>query len=420
MTEEFIALDVNRERIKADLTKLAEFTDPELPYTRRAFSSQYYESRAWLESRFLESGLTPRIDPAGNLVGRLGTGDGPALMMGSHTDTVEEGGRFDGIVGVIGALEVVRCLRESGIALSRPLDVVDFVCEEPSIVNLSPLGSRIMAGDVTTEMVATASTPSGEALSDAIERLGGAPNRLVEARRRPGDIVGYLELHIEQGPLLERAGVGIGVVTVVAAPCRAIVSLVGTADHAGATAMSDRRDALAGAAELALAVERIVSTPDIVQESVGTVGFLRVSPNMVNIIPGRVDMTVEVRSTQLRALDWAREEIEKALSDLSQRRGLEAALEWQHLEEPVPIPIDMQQVIAEAADSMRIPVMHLPSRASHDAARLAPIAPVGMVFIPCKDGRSHCPEEWADLDDIVLGTRVLGQALWRLDERSRR
>ncbi len=184
--------------------------------------------------------------------------------------------------------------------------------------------------------------------------------------------------------------------------------------------MSDRRDALAGAAELALAVERIVSTPDIVQESVGTVGFLRVSPNMVNIIPGRVDMTVEVRSTQLRALDWAREEIEKALSDLSQRRGLEAALEWQHLEEPVPIPIDMQQVIAEAADSMRIPVMHLPSRASHDAARLAPIAPVGMVFIPCKDGRSHCPEEWADLDDIVLGTRVLGQALWRLDERSRR
>ena len=250
----------------------------------------------------------------------------------------------------------------------------------------------------------------------AIERLGGNPAKISEVKRDIGDILGYLELHIEQGPVLEKAGLGLGVVTVVAAPCRAAVSLVGIADHAGATAMSDRRDALAGAAELTLAVEKIVSSPDIVQESVGTVGSLKVSPNMVNIIPGRVDMTVEVRSTVPEALEWAREEIETTLNNLATRRGLEAKIEWLQIEEPVPVPIDMQNIIAQAANDVGVPKMSLASRASHDAAKLAPIAPVGMLFIPCMDGRSHCPEEWADINDIITGTKVLGQALLRLDE----
>ena len=418
MTANPPTINVNPDRIDADLKRLAEFTDPNLPYTRRAFSPYYEEARRWLAERFRDAGLDTRVDPAGNLIGRLGEGGGPVLMLGSHIDTVEAGGRFDGIVGVLGALEVVRCLRESGITLSRPLEVVDFVCEEPSVVNLSPLGSRIMAGDVTADMVALATTPNGGALPDAITRLGGDPSRLDEARRRLGDIYGYLELHIEQGPVLERAGLDAGVVTIVAAPCRAVVSLTGVADHAGATAMVDRRDALAGAAELTLAVERIVSAPDIVQESVGTVGFLRVTPNMVNVIPGHVDLTVEVRSTQTEVLLWAREEIERSLREIASRRGLEASLDWQHLEEPVPIPLHMQDIVAETAAGMGIRTLRLPSRASHDAARLAPVAPVGMVFIPCLNGRSHCPEEWAELDDIVTGTQVLAGALLRLDAQA--
>ncbi len=418
VTANLPTLNINRDRIDADLKHIAEFTDPALPYTRRAFSPYYEAAREWLAGRFRDAGLDTRVDPAGNLIGRRGDGAGPVLMLGSHIDTVESGGRFDGIVGVLGALEVVRCLRESGITLSRPLEVVDFVCEEPSVVNLSPLGSRIMAGDVTADMVAEATTPDGGTLPDAIARLGGDSSRLDESQRRPGDIYGYLELHIEQGPVLERAGMEVGVVTIVAAPCRAVVTLTGVADHAGATAMPDRRDALAGAAELTLAVERIVSTPDIMQESVGTVGFLRIGPNMVNVIPGRADLTVEVRSTQTEALLWAREEIERSLREIADRRGLGATLEWQHLEEPVPIPLGMQEVVAESAESLRLRTLRLPSRASHDAARLAPIAPVGMVFIPCRDGRSHCPEEWAELDDIVTGTQVLGGALLRLDAQS--
>ena len=338
VTTDLPDLNISRDRLDADLKRIAQFTDPDLPYTRRAFSPYYEAAREWLAERFRDAGLETRVDPAGNLIGRIGESAGPVLMLGSHTDTVEAGGRFDGIVGVLGALEVVRCLHESGVTLSRPLEVVDFVCEEPSVVNLSPLGSRIMAGDVTADMVALATTPDGGTLPDAIVRLGGDPLRLNEARRKPGDIYGYLELHIEQGPVLERAGMEVGVVTIVAAPCRAVVTLTGVADHAGATAMPDRRDALAGAAELTLAVERIVSTPDIVQESVGTVGFLRVSPNMVNVIPGRVDLTVEVRSTQTEALLWAREEIERSLRETADRRGLGATLEWQHLEEPRPHP----------------------------------------------------------------------------------
>lgn len=416
MDKENIGERVTKERIQDDLNKLEEFTDPSLPYTRRAFSSHYYDARKWLYQKFQEAGLKVSVDPAGNLIGRLGSSTGPSLCIGSHIDTVEAGGRFDGIVGVLGALEVARCLRDAGIELSFPLEIIDFVCEEPTIVNLSPLGSRIMSGDVTAEMVAVASTPFGETLPDAIKKLGGDPDEISKVKREPGSILGYLELHIEQGPVLEKAGLKLGIVTVVAAPCRAVVSLVGIADHAGATAMSDRRDALAGAAELTLAVEEIINSPDIVQESVGTVGFLKVSPNMVNIIPGRVDMTVEVRSTIPEALDWAREEIEIALNKLAIRRDLEANIEWLQVEQPVPIPLDMQNIILEAAQDIGIPTMRLASRASHDAAKLAPIAPVGMLFIPCKNGRSHCPEEWADIDDILTGTQVLAETLLRLDE----
>ena len=413
------SLNVNRERMDADVRRLAEFTDPALPYTRRAFSPEYAAAREWLAHRFRDAGLVTRVDAAGNLIGRLGPADGPVLMLGSHIDTVEAGGRFDGVVGVVGALEIARRIRETGAALAHPLEIVDFVCEEPTIVDMSPLGSRVMAGDVTAEMIASAYAPSGEPLGDAIARLGGDPASLREARRKPGETLAYLELHIEQGPVLERAGMDVGIVTVIAAPCRAVVSLVGAADHAGATSMADRRDALAGAAELILAVERAASAPDVAQESVGTVGFLRVSPNMVNVVPGRADLTVEARSAQSEALLWVREEIERSLREIAARRGLDAAIEWRHLEEPVPIPVEMQEIIAESATDLRMRAMRLPSRASHDAARLAPVAPVGMVFIPCKDGRSHCPEEWADADDVAAGAEVLGRALLRLDAQHR-
>ena len=297
------------------------------------------------------------------------------------------------------------------------MEIIDFLCEEPTIVGLSPLGSRIMAGEVTQQMVAEASTPSGRALEAAIADLGGQPANLEQVRRQPGEIEAFLELHIEQGPVLEREGLEAGVVTVVAAPCRGAVRIIGLADHSGATSMHDRRDALAGAAEFVLAVERIVNTPDLVQESVGTVASLVVSPNMVNVVPGQVDMSVEVRSTSSTALDWAREEIQSELDSIAERRMLEASLSWAHLESPVTIASEIQQQLVQACEDLAVSHTQLPSRASHDAARLAPIAPVGIVFIPCLNGRSHCPEEWAELDHIVTGTKVLGRGLLLLNDQ---
>ena len=419
MTAGFPDLPIRPDRIQADLTALERFTDPDLPWTRRAFSPQYSASRAWLADRMREAGLEVRVDAAANLIGRRGGPGGRVLMLGSHTDTVEAGGRFDGIVGVVGALEVARCLNEAGVELFLPLEVVDFLCEEPTIVNLSPLGSRIMAGNLTGEHFGGAVTPFGDALTDAIDALGGDSANVEAARRSLGEIAGYLELHIEQGAVLERESLAIGVVTSIAAPCRARVSLTGLADHAGATPMNERRDALAGAAELVLAVERIARAPGMIEEGVGTVGWLSVSPNMVNVIPGRVDLTVEVRSTDAEALAIARRSVDEEIRAIADRRSLDQAVEWQHVERPVPLPEHMQGAVAQACEDLGFPVRRLPSRASHDAARLAPVAPAGMVFIRCKEGRSHCPEEWADLDDVVQGTRVLGQALFRVDEMAR-
>jgi len=363
-----------------------------------------------------DAGLLVSVDAAGNLIGSLGHSDAPLLMIGSHSDTVLSGGRFDGIVGLVAALEVVRSLRDANIALCSRLEVVDFVCEEPTLPHLSPLGSRIMAGDINKAEVRNASTPTGESLRDAIMALGGSPEDLEKATRSPGQITGYLELHIEQGRVLEENGFPIGVVTVVAAPCRALVQIIGSADHAGATSMRERRDALAAAAEITLGIERIMSSADLIEESVGTVGFLRVSPNMVNVIPGMVEMSIEIRSTSAQSLSWAMESIEGTIESIAKQRSVEIAVDWNHLEDPVTIPPLMREVIAQTCEDLGIRSYPLPSRASHDAARLAPIAPVGMIFIPCLNGRSHCPEEFASIGDIVTGTTVLGQSLLKLDQ----
>jgi N-carbamoyl-L-amino-acid hydrolase len=411
-------LPVQPKRIHNDLKTLEEFTDPNEPYTRRAFSEFYIKGREWLAKRMEDAGLEVRIDAASNLIGHLkGKQSGvPILMMGSHTDTVEAGGRFDGIVGVIGALEVVRSLRDAGISLQHSLEIVDFTCEEPTLPSLTPMGSRIMAGDITTEMVATGTTHTGDSLVQAINILGGDAGNLEQARRQPGDVVAYLELHIEQGKVLEQGKYPVGVVTAVAGPYRGSVTITGQADHAGATPMPDRKDALPGAAELILAVERIAKTPEFSPDAVGTTGWIQNHPNMVNVIPGEVTLRMEFRSTELKALESMKSYFESELGSIAKRRGLSAKFEWQHNEAPVKIPDELQNIVAQACKELDLPVFHLPSRASHDAARLAHIMPVGMVFIPCKDGKSHTPDEWAELDDIVTGTQVLGRSLLLLDE----
>ena len=417
-TSSYPELPIQTERIQADLLALAELTDPDLPYTRQAFTAYDQQGRAWLIEKMRQAGLEVRVDTAANLFGRQRgpQSEGPVVMMGSHIDTVRSGGRFDGIAGVVAALEVVRCLNEVGWSTRHPLEVASFTCEEPNAFGLSPFGSRVMAGSITAQQVATAATPEGETLAEGLALVGGVPQRLDEARRNPGDIVGFLELHIEQGGVLDREGYPIGVVTVIAAPCRAQGVIQGRADHAGATMMDERADALAGAAEAVLAVERICSAQDLT-DTVGTVGYLNPHPNMVNVIPGRVDFGVDVRSTRQDYLDQVRRQIEQEIQAIARQRGLTASLEWRSIEKPLPIPDHMQKVIQEAATDLGLLWLSLPSRASHDAARIASIAPIGMIFVPSHNGLSHTPEEWTEFQDIADGAGILGHALMKLDGR---
>lgn len=409
-------LHVQPSRIQADLTALAQITDPNLPWTRPAFTDLDRQGRQWLTERMREAGLQVRVDPAANQIGwREGNRDGGSvIMMGSHIDTVRAGGRFDGIIGVLGALEVVRALNDAGWTTEHPLEVVNFTCEEPNAFAISPLGSKLMGGAVTPEQVAAARLADGTALVDLIDGIGGDQTRLDRVLRRPGDIAGYLELHIEQGPVLEREGIPLGVVTAIAAPLRARVVITGVADHSGATMMDERYDALCAAAEVVLAVERLCSDPSIT-DTVGTIGQIDVSPNMVNIIPGRVELRVDIRSTRQEFLERLQPAFTREVEAITAQRKVRGDLEWTSIEAPVPIPDPMQDYVRESCQELGYPWMALPSRAAHDASRIADIAPVGMIFVPCKDGKSHTPEEWAELDDIVRGTRVLCRSLLKLD-----
>lgn len=410
------ALRASPKRIEADLLALARFTQPELPYTRLAFSQEDKQARQWLVEQMRSLGLSVRIDPAANILGRR-EGQEPALpvlMVGSHIDTVRAGGRFDGMVGVVGALEVVRLFNQQAIATRHPLEIVAFTCEEPTAYGFSPFGSRAMAGQLDTEQVQKAVFPDGRRLSDLLRSIGGDPERLAEARLNPSQVLCHLELHIEQGAVMERQGLQVGVVTAIAAPCRGIARFLGRADHAGATPMDERADALCAAAELVLAVERIARS---YQDMVGTVGALQVHPNMVNVIPGRVDINLEVRSTSAEDLAMVRQALEREARAIAGRRGVQAEFSWLYCDEPVVIPQRVREHLEQACQEAGVRWAPIVSRASHDSARLAAVIPVGMLFVPSQKGLSHCPEEWTDFAQIAVGVTVLAHTILRIDQK---
>src|SRR5258708_10342593 len=277
---------------------LADITDPKRPYTRRSFSPLFLAGRAWLARRFADTGLSVRVDSAGNLIGRL-EGAKPALgviAVGSHSDTVPSGGRFDGIAGIATALEVVRALRDAGTRIEHTIEVIDFLAEEPSEYALSCVGSRGMAGVLDAHML-DLTEPGGETLRDALRRVGGDPDRLAAARR--DDVRAFLELHIEQGIVLESQSLDVGVVTSIAGIRRIEIVFEGAADHAGTTPMGLRQDALVAAADTIASVRRIAETlaAEGTDYFVATVAILTVEPGAANVVPGRCRIVIDARTT---------------------------------------------------------------------------------------------------------------------------
>lgn len=412
-------LRIQADRLWHRLETLASFTRPDVPWTRRAFSPEFDEARNWLRSQFEQAGLSVRTDAAGNLTGRReGTEPGLApLVTGSHCDTVVGGGRFDGILGVLAGLEVAQSLHEGGVLLRHPLEVIDFLSEEPSDYGISCVGSRAFAGTLDAAMLASCNE-AGESLAQAMRRIGARPDDLASAARGPGGIAAFVELHIEQGPVLEREGLPIGVVTDIVGIRRVAFTVTGQPDHAGTTPMDIRHDALVGAARLIDAVHREACAMDgSPHYVVATVGRLSLSPNVPNAVPGRVDMVLEVRSNAQTVLDDFPERVMALCRDDFQR--LRVACSAAPLTRTPPTRCDdiVMQAVAQAADGLALAHRALPSGAGHDAMHVAATGRMGMIFIPCLNGRSHCQEEWASKEQVAAGTRVLAQALRLLDAR---
>ncbi|PSK99406.1 N-carbamoyl-L-amino-acid hydrolase [Murinocardiopsis flavida] len=402
------------DRLWADLTALAAYADPDLAgWSREVFTDPYRAARAWVRALMADAGLATSVDAVGNITGRLpGThGGGPPIVTGSHTDTVRGGGRFDGIVGVLGGIEVARRLRETGTRLRRDLVVVDFLGEEANGYGISCMGSRALAGTLTAAHLDRRDA-AGDRLGDAMARFGADPAASLGIAWR-GGVHAFVELHVEQGPLLEREGAEVGVVTAIAGIERLLATFAGRSDHAGTTPMGERADALTAAAEAVLTVEREGCGAPV--HGVATTGRIEGATGAFNIVPDRARIWAELRSVDPGWLGGVRRRVAERIAADAARRGVETGIEWLNDQPPVPADRAVQDVIGGAADGLGASWAPVPSGAGHDAAHLARLGPMGMVFIPSRGGRSHCPEEWTDPAQIATGVHVLGDTIVRLD-----
>ena len=390
--------------LAADLEEAARIGADDGGVSRFAWMPELARANEWLVARLEELGLAAEIDAAGNVFGRWEVGEGSAVLTGSHLDTVPRGGRFDGALGVLAALEAVRILQREGIEPRRPLWVVSFNDEEGARFRTGMLGSRAFVGEIEPD------DWRRRGVAEAMAEAGFDFERLPEARAVEG-IRTYLELHIEQGPVLERAGVDLGIVTGIVGLLGFRARLRGEPNHAGTTPMELRRDALVGAARAVLALREEARARD---DMTANVGMCTVEPGGFNVIPGLAEFSVDVRSPTARGFARVDEFVRATLARIAEEEGLELELDETHRLEPVPLDAETQDVLERAAEREGAKHMRLPSGAGHDAMILGRHVPAGMLFVPSRGGVSHSPEEYTAPGHCDLGARVLARALAEL------
>lgn len=410
-------LPIDADRLWQTVMDLAEITEPSRPYTRRSFTPMFEKGRRWIKACFEEAGMIVGVDAAGNMIGHL-AGMDPAsgtIMIGSHSDTVPNGGRFDGTAGVMTGLEIVHSLRERGIRLRHNLEIIDFLAEEPSDFGLSCVGSRAMTGRLTPAMLGYPG-PGGEQLAAAIARMGGAPAELGEILRK--DIVAFFELHIEQGAVLERSKIDIGVVSGIAGVTRMEVVFEGSADHAGTTPMHLRRDASIAGAQMILFVNSLAQR--IANQGhghfVATSGVVEVSPNAANVVPRSMRIIIDARAEERQAMDRFIVAVKREAAVIAE--GCATRLECCNIlsdSNPVACDPGLRAVLRHAARDLGLSTLDMASGAGHDAAFMASIAPAAMVFIPSVDGKSHRPDEWSEASALAAGAATLFEAILLCD-----
>lgn len=410
-------LEPQADRIQADLDDLAAIVDRSRPgWTRTSLSDLDRAGRLAVLDKMRAVGLESFIDAAGNVIGRLAgrVGDAGALVTGSHTDTVEGGGRFDGNVGVVAALETVRMLAEADVRLQHDLLVVDFFSEEPNRFGISCVGSRALTG-ILTRSDLERTDDRGHRFGDAWSATGTDPGDALGVRLPTDRVRAFVELHVEQGPYLELEDGQIGLVSRITGLRRFRALFSGQRDHAGTTTMDRRRDAGCAAAGTVLAVERIGSELDHSRATTGRVTF---TPDAVNVVSERAEILGEFRSPEADWLQHAHDALMDAAQDESARRGVTVEVEWVPPQAPTPMDSGVSSLCEAAVADLGLRRMRLYSGAEHDAAVLARRFPTAMLFVPSHGGRSHCPEEWTDLSDIHNGVNALAHSLVRIDQSS--
>lgn len=402
-------LRIDGPRLNATLGHLAGFgRTGEGGISRVAFSPADREARTYVAGLLREAGFDVEVDAAANLVARkAGTAPLRPIMLGSHLDSVPEGGNFDGQVGSMGAVEVARTLADAGHRTRHPLEVVVFANEEGG-----KTGSRAMAGEVEAFEL-DLMTASGLTIGEGLRANGGDPSRLDEARRESGSLRAFLELHVEQGGVLHRRGIPIGIVEGIVGIRRWEITVEGFANHAGTTPMDARQDALVGAAGLVEAVHRVAREMEGTQ--VATVGRIHAEPGAPNVIPGRVSASLEIRDLAMAKIDRVFDAIESEARAIAAATDVTIGFEPFYLSRAAPTDEGIRRLIAETASSLDLETLTMPSGAGHDAQSIARLAPIGMIFVPSVDGISHSPQEYSRPQDITAGADVLLGTLLRLD-----
>jgi N-carbamoyl-L-amino-acid hydrolase len=410
-----------------DLGAISEAAAPVV--TRILFSEADLRGRAFVKKLCSELGLSFHEDAVGNIFARWAGSDStlPPVATGSHIDAIPNAGRYDGVVGVLGALEAIRALKEAGFKPRRAIDLIVFTAEEPTRFGIGCLGSRLLAGSLSSERVAALRDRDGHDLDywrakagfaasprPADEQKAGERRSFIDSVRLPRDCYStFIELHIEQGPLLEKENIPIGVVEKIAAPSTLRIELTGVGGHAGAVLMPNRHDALLAGAEIALAVEKAAlnsGSPD----TVATTGVFRIEPGAVNSVPCRAWLEIDLRDTRVATRDTALQNIEQAVPEICQRRGVEFKIERLNVDPPAICDRRLVETVLAVSEETGNAAKRMISRAYHDSLFMAQICPTTMIFIPCRDGVSHRPDENSSPEQIKTGVEVLAQTLAKL------
>ena len=400
-------LPINIARLQGEIDTLALITEGQPPVvTRVLFSEADLRGRALVKNLCREAGLVLREDAVGNFFARW---EGTDKSTGSHIDAIPNAGKYDGVVGVLGALEAIRALKQAGFQPSRAIELIIFTSEEPTRFGLGCLGSRLLSGVLPPEKAALLKDREGKSL-ETWRKQAGCSGRLNSVRLRPDCYSAFIELHIEQGLVLEKTGQAIGVVEKIAAPSTLRLQLTGVGGHAGATLMPGRRDALLAGAEIALAVEKAATTTGS-PDTVGTTGILRSEPGAVNSVPCRAYLEIDLRDTLVKTRDAALREIEQAARAICRRRRIKLEMERLNVDPPAICEAALVNAITTICRTQKISCRRMISRAYHDSLFMAQVCPTTMIFIPSYKGYSHRPDEYSSPQQIEKGVAILAATL---------